>query len=215
MRQARFFAVFIFSGTLLVAQTQTSTACPAATTQSYTMLQSFNNEQGPNGSQPSGIIAQSRGGNMFSTAPDTWTGGEGTVFKITSSGTVTVLHSFSGTDGGESISGLTLGTGGHFWGTTAGGGLYGFGTIFKMTAGGALTTLHDFTGGADGGSALIASTCGPLMNVRGSSSSGLQPPHASATASAVAVAIDRALIRNPPGRPGSAAAASRPADETP
>src|SRR6266496_1759174 len=70
-------------------------------------------------------------------------------------------------------------------------------------------------GGADGGSALIASTCGPLMNVRGSSSSGLQPPHASATASAVAVAIDRALIRNPPGRPGSAAAASRPADETP
>ena len=152
MRQARFFAVFIFSCALLrLAQTQTSTACPAATAQSYTLLHSFATDgQGPNDPRYSGIIAQSRAGNMFSTAPDTWTGGEGTAFKITKSGGVSPLHTFTGMDGAEAFSGLTLSTGGYYWGTTASGGLYGRGTVFKMSAPGALTTLHDFTGGADG-----------------------------------------------------------------
>jgi len=88
---------------------------------------------------------------MFTTTPDSWTGGNGTVFKITPKGVVTVLHTFDGTDGSESSSGLTLSTGGFYWGTTRQGGLHGYGTLFKMTAEGALTTLHDFTGGADGG----------------------------------------------------------------
>ena len=154
MRQFWFFAPLILSYVLVsLSPGQTSSACPLPAAQRYTLLQTFGtNGQGPNDPQFSGIIAQGRDGNMFSTTPDTWTGGEGTVFKITSSGAVTTLHSFSGTDGAESVSGLTLATGGHYWGTTARGGLYGYGTIFEMTSGGALTTLHDFTGGADGGS---------------------------------------------------------------
>src|SRR5207302_1386391 len=76
--------------------------------------------------------------------------GEGTAFKITKSGGVSPLHTFTGMDGAEAFSGLTLSTGGYYWGTTASGGLYGRGTVFKMSAPGALTTLHDFTGGADG-----------------------------------------------------------------
>src|SRR5205823_8092544 len=65
MRQARFLAVFIFSCTLLpLAKTQTSTACPAATAQSYRPLHSFaTNGQGPNDPRYSGIIAQGRDGN--------------------------------------------------------------------------------------------------------------------------------------------------------
>jgi uncharacterized repeat protein (TIGR03803 family) len=133
------------------SSSQTFNACPVPTSQSYTLLHSFGtNGHGPNDPHSS-IIAQSRGGNMVSTATDTWTGGDGTVFKINTNGAVTTLHTFNGTDGFEPLSGLTLSTGGHYWGTTAQGGLYGHGTVFKMTAGGALTTLHDFTGGADGG----------------------------------------------------------------
>jgi uncharacterized repeat protein (TIGR03803 family) len=88
---------------------------------------------------------------MFSTGTDEWTGGSGTVFKITPKGGVVALHAFNGTDGFESSSGLTLSTGGFYWGTTRQGGLYGYGILFKMTAEGASTTVHDFTGRADGG----------------------------------------------------------------
>lgn len=128
------------------------TGCPQAT--GYSLMYDLgNNGGGPNDPRFSGIIAQSRDGNLISTAPDTWTGGRGTVFGITKdgAGAVIILHSFNGADGDEAISGLTLGTGGNYWGTTAGGGLYGHGTIFKITASGGLTTLHNFTGGADGG----------------------------------------------------------------
>src|SRR5215471_20854842 len=106
MRQVRFFALFAVSCALVSsAQTQTSTPCPAPSAQRYTMLQNFSTAQGPNGPHFSGIIAQGRDGNMFTTAPDAWTAGQGTVFRIKKSGAVKVLHSFSGTDGAESLSG--------------------------------------------------------------------------------------------------------------
>ncbi len=88
---------------------------------------------------------------MYSTAWDWCTDGLGTAYKITPTGALSVLHSFNGTDGLSTRSGLTLGTGGNFYGTTYLGGLYSNGTVFKMTAQGTLTTLHNFTGGADGG----------------------------------------------------------------
>jgi uncharacterized repeat protein (TIGR03803 family) len=152
MKKLWFFSLAIVSFALAsFLSSQTFQPCPAPTSQSYTLLFSFGtNGHGPNDPHSS-IIAQSRGGNMVSTATDTWTGGDGTVFKITTSGAVTTLHTFNGTDGFLPLSGSTLSTGGHYWGTTAQGGLYGHGTLFKMSADGALTTLHDFTGGADGG----------------------------------------------------------------
>src|SRR5215470_19836031 len=120
MRRVAFFLIVIFFSTLVsLIEAQTFTACPAATAQSYGLLHSFaTNGKGPNDPRYSGIIAQSRGGNMFSTAPDTWTGGEGTAFKITNSGGVIPLHTFTGMDGAEAFSGLTLSTGGYYWGTT-------------------------------------------------------------------------------------------------
>jgi uncharacterized repeat protein (TIGR03803 family) len=153
MKKLWFFSLAIVSFALAsFSSSQTFQPCPVPTSQSYTLLHSFGtNGHGPNDPRFSGIIAQSRGGNMFSTASDTWTGGDGTVFKITPQGVVIALHTFNGTDGFEPLSGLTLSTGGHYWGTTAQGGLYGHGTLFKMSADGALTTLHDFTGGDDGG----------------------------------------------------------------
>jgi uncharacterized repeat protein (TIGR03803 family) len=74
--------------------------------------------------------------------------GEGTVFKITPSGTLTTLYSFcSGSgcpDGANPYDGLVQGTDGNFYGTTYAGGANFFGTVFELTPAGALTTLHSF-----------------------------------------------------------------------
>lgn len=58
----------------------------------------------------------------------------GTVFKITPTGTETVLHSFAndGTDGYYPFTGLVLGKKGILYGTTYEGGSSGNGTVFKI-----------------------------------------------------------------------------------
>jgi len=100
-----------------------------------------------------GVFAQGRDGNLYST---TQAGGQfisghqyGTVFSMTPSGTVTVLHSFDNTNGGKPNSGLTLGTDGNFYGTTPSGGI-GWGTIFRITPAGTYTLMHSFDGFAEG-----------------------------------------------------------------
>src|SRR5439155_18375379 len=75
----------------------------------------------------------------------------GTVFKMDAAGTVTTLHSFSGSDGGGP-GGLIQASDGSFYGMTGYGGASegcqsGCGTVFKMDATGRLTTLHSFSGG--------------------------------------------------------------------
>lgn len=75
--------------------------------------------------------------------------GYGTIFRITSSGTLTTLYIFSETDGSVPTSGMIQGTDGNFYGTTEGGGTEVDGTVFKMTPAGTLITLHSFDG-ADG-----------------------------------------------------------------
>ncbi len=90
--------------------------------------------------------------------------GFGTIFKVTPTGTLTVLHSFDGTDGELCQAGLVQGTDGNFYGTTSFGGAnpnYG-GTVFKITPTGTLTTLHSFGSGDGTGAsaALIQATDG-------------------------------------------------------
>jgi len=73
--------------------------------------------------------------------------GDGTVFKVTPSGTFTTLQSFcsrSGCpDGDFPQTGLVQATDGNFYGTTILVGTYGNGTIFKMTHAGSLATLYN------------------------------------------------------------------------
>ena len=80
----------------------------------------------------------------------------GTVFKVTTSGVETVLHSFTGNceftgnvDGAEVYASLVEGSDGNFYGTTYAGGSFGEGTVFKVTPGGVETLLYSF--GGDGG----------------------------------------------------------------
>jgi uncharacterized repeat protein (TIGR03803 family) len=119
--------------------------------QTYSALYEFGGKTGdPASPQYSGIIAQGRDGNLYSTAPATPVGGLcsfcGAVFKITPSGTLTVVYYFNDTAGSgyTPFGGLTLGTDGNFYGTTKAGGTFNLGTVFKITAGGTLTKLYNF-----------------------------------------------------------------------
>jgi uncharacterized repeat protein (TIGR03803 family) len=88
-------------------------------------------------------------GNFYGTTGSGGTYGVGTVFKVTTNGTLTTLASFNSTNG-ASPNGMTLGNDGSFYGTTGGGGIYGIGTVFKMTTNGSLISLYSFTNGNDG-----------------------------------------------------------------
>ena len=78
--------------------------------------------------------------------------GYGTVFKVTTNGTLTTLVSFNGTNGANPYAALTLGNDGNFYGTTSEGGSSGYGTVFKVTTNGTLTTLVSFNWHQWGGS---------------------------------------------------------------
>ena len=109
------------------------------------------------GGGPYAGLVQATNGDFYGTTVEGGTHGDGTVFKITPSGTLTTLHSFCAqvvgkicTDG-YSPSGLVEATNGDFYGTTAGGGVKGnYGTVFRITPTGTLTTLHRFSFSIDG-----------------------------------------------------------------
>src|ERR1039457_6695860 len=104
------------------------------------------------GSSPDAGLVQATNGDFYGT---TFIGGygQGTVFKITPSGTLTTLHNFclqggNCTDGKNPSAGLVQAANGNLYGTMPIGGanangLNG-GTVFRITPGGTLTTLYSF-----------------------------------------------------------------------
>jgi uncharacterized repeat protein (TIGR03803 family) len=131
--------------------------------QTLTTLTSFNRTDG---SGPWSLV-QGIDGNFYGTTQiggatnAHCSGGCGTVFKITSTGTLTTLYSFcaqggnSCPDGDSPYAGLVQGADGNLYGTTNQGGADcidngGCGTFFEITPAGTLTTLYSFTGGANG-----------------------------------------------------------------
>jgi uncharacterized repeat protein (TIGR03803 family) len=119
--------------------------------QSFSVLYNFGSKSGdPANPSFSGIVAQGRDGNLYTTAPQGGSMGNGAVFKITPSGTLNVLYNFDGTHGSAPEGGVTLAADGNLYGATCSGGTSGSGTVFKITPSGSLTVLHNFTGGNDG-----------------------------------------------------------------
>jgi uncharacterized repeat protein (TIGR03803 family) len=117
--------------------------CITVSAQTLTTLHSFN---GGDGRSPEAALVQGSDGNFYGT---TLLGGahlKGTVFKIDATGSLTTLHSFSGSpgDGAVPFAGLVQGSDGNFYGTTASGGAFFQGTVFRMTPSGAITVLHSF-----------------------------------------------------------------------
>jgi uncharacterized repeat protein (TIGR03803 family) len=80
------------------------------------------------------------------------THGTGVIFKISTSGTFTVLRNLTlATDGGYPFGTMIVGTDGSLYGTNSAGGVANGGTIFKMTTAGVYTVLKALTLATDGG----------------------------------------------------------------
>ncbi len=119
-----------------------------------------------NGGRPGyECLVQGTDGNLYGTTTEGGPNGSGTIFKITTSGAMTVLYGFNdGPDGANPSASLMLGADGNFYGTTEKAGSNNFGTIFKITPDGVLTTLHSFAGpdGVPHNSGLIQAADGDL-----------------------------------------------------
>jgi uncharacterized repeat protein (TIGR03803 family) len=133
---------------------------------------------GSDGSRPFGPLVQDAEGNLYGVAQQ---GGNlscpgfpseefqergcGTVFKISKSNVLTVLHAFAGGSAGAiPASGLLLDAAGNIYGTTIVGGTSDLGTVFKISKDGTYTVLHRFNG-ADGSrpnGSLVADSAGNL-----------------------------------------------------
>src|ERR1700678_4416495 len=103
-----------------------------------------------NGSQPYASLVQGLDGSLYGTTTAGGTNGNGTVFKITTTGKLTTLYSFcinkDCADGAGPLAALVLSTNGDLYGTTENGGVHGWtdGTAFKITPRGEHTTLYSF-----------------------------------------------------------------------
>jgi uncharacterized repeat protein (TIGR03803 family) len=75
------------------------------------------------------------GGGPFQRqcCPLRFTIGEGTIYSLTSSGTLTTLHTFSGTDGASPYSGLVADSSGNLYGVTFFGGTNNAGVVYEIT----------------------------------------------------------------------------------
>ena len=130
------------------------------------------------GAGPYGGLTLGTDGNFYGT---TYNGGFGdprfgTVFKMTSSGGLVTLYSFTdGSDGALPIAPPVEGTDGNFYGTTCnecnGPIATGFGTIYKITPTETFTVLHQFNG-TDGSELNDALTLGTDGNFYGTTTYG-------------------------------------------
>jgi len=141
--------------TALVLGTGSSAVLSA---QTFNTLFSFDGDT--TGANPVGRLTQGLDGNFYGTTSSGGINFDGEVFKITPTGTYSILHTFSGQDGVGPGERLTLGNDGALYGTTPSGGSRGGGTIFKITTEGVFTTLHNFDGSA-------GATPGGLMLMNG------------------------------------------------
>jgi uncharacterized repeat protein (TIGR03803 family) len=121
-----------------------------------TTLYNFCDQPGcADGLGPQAGLVQGSDGNFYGTTAYGGTqtncaAGCGTVFRITSQGTLTTLYNFCDqpgcADGLGPQASLVQGSDGNFYGTAYWGGTNGYGTVFKITSQGMLTTLCQFNG---------------------------------------------------------------------
>jgi uncharacterized repeat protein (TIGR03803 family) len=96
-----------------------------------TRLYSFTGEPADGARPPASLL--NFNGTLYGTTALGGANDAGTVFSVTTSGTETVLYSFTGGgDGTEPYAGLTQ-VDGTLYGTTVGGGAYFVGTVFSLS----------------------------------------------------------------------------------
>ena len=139
-----------------------------------TTLHSFGDSSG-DGAGPAAGLVQGSDGNFYGTTASGGTSYQGTVFRITPAGAVTVLHSFSAstTEGATPVARMVQGSDGNFYGTTAIGGMHYQGTVFNIDSTGNFTTLHSFSGSPNEGAGPLAGLAlGSDGNFHGTTAAG-------------------------------------------
>ncbi len=111
----------------------------------FTSLYSFTNVA-DDGASPNAPPIQATDGNFYGTTIGGGTNGDGTIYKMTPSGKVTILHSILyPAEGGSPATALVQGSDGNLYGTTEEGAV-----VFKVTTAGKFTVLHTFAVTGDG-----------------------------------------------------------------
>jgi uncharacterized repeat protein (TIGR03803 family) len=124
------------------------------TTGKETVLYDF--KGGSDGCFPFQGLVRDEAGTLYGTTAGCGSGelGNGTIFKIDSAGSFSVLHIFfrDTSDGGHPDYGhLSMDKSGNLYGVTLWGGVYDEGVVYKLGKNGSFTLLHSFAGDASDG----------------------------------------------------------------
>jgi uncharacterized repeat protein (TIGR03803 family) len=118
---------------------------------------------------PVAPLVQGKDGNFYGSG----TSGNGTLFNVTPTGTLSTLFTFNGGNGSSPTAGLMQGTDGNFYGTTEYGGAGGRGEVFQISPSGTFSNLFSFDiNGTNGSSPDAELVQGADGNFYGTASSG-------------------------------------------
>ena len=133
---------------LIFSTHSTALTCRADYVVEKTVWEFFPANSGPD--HPFTPLTQALDGNFYGTTVEGGSSGNGTIYRLTPGGNLSVLVSFDGVSGARPRSGLLQTSNGVFYGTTAGSSLQSrFGSFFKMTTNGVMSPLFYF-GGTNG-----------------------------------------------------------------
>jgi uncharacterized repeat protein (TIGR03803 family) len=128
--------VVVVAGTAIPAQAQT-----------FTVIHDFLGAPNEPSFPASLVPVIGRDGDVYSQSFSGGTGNNGTIFKATPSGTITVLRN---NEAGCKANWLSMGSDGNLYGACAPTSASPNGYIWRLTPGGTFTDLHDFNGSGDG-----------------------------------------------------------------
>ena len=124
------------------------------------------------GSTPFSGLVQGHDGFLYGTTAGGGTSGDGTVFQLSTNGSLFTLVAFDGANGQfPEEATLVEGQTGVFYGTTYQGGNNSNGVVFQVTSSGLMSNLHLFNG-PDGSGAYNGLVFGPDNNLYGTTVTG-------------------------------------------
>ena len=134
------------------------------------ILHDFNPEI--DGQNPNGDLFLADDGYYYGTSRFGGSFNSGTVFKISTTGELTVLHNFDGVSGQFPYGGVVKHSDGLIYGTTITGGDFGDGIVFSLSDEGDFNVLTSFFGFFDGGSPEGSLTIGSDDKLYGTNTQG-------------------------------------------